>query len=174
MSENAITFDYKSIKVKREMETMVCDAYENLGWELTSTNTAEGNPFEVILSFKRNRKIENKMNLLKLEQKIDASLKEIESFQRKRKNAGVVAGISTGVVGILAFGGGMSMCLCLEGLGYLLGGIAISVVGVGIGLFAWWLAKKIKKKKSESLTPIIESELDNLADLCEKASELTK
>ncbi len=171
---NGTTFDYKTLKVKREVETMVCDAYENLGWELTSTGSAEGNPFEVILSFKRNRKIENKMELLKLQQKIDISLKEIEIFQRKRKSAGLVAGLTTGIAGALTFGGGLSMCLCLEGAGYMAGGIVLGIVGVGIGLFAWWLSKKVNKRKSENLTPVIESELDNLADLCEKAAELVK
>lgn len=174
MTESAITFDYKTVKVKREMETMVCDAYENLGWELTNTSTSEGNPFCVNLSFKRNRKIENKMELLKLQQKIDASLIDIESFQNKRKNAGLISAISMGTVGTLIFGGGLSMCLCLTGVGYLAGGIVLGVVGAITCGLTYLVYKEIRKKKVEDLTPIIESELDNLADLCEKASEIAK
>ncbi len=172
MNENAITFDYKTVKVKREMEVIVGDAYENLGWELVSSNSAEGSPFEVILSFKRDRKIENKIGLLKLQQKIDLCLAEIDTFQRKRKTGGIVAGISMGVVSALTFGGGLSMCLCLKGLGFMLGGIAIGLVGVGLGFLSWVIAKKVAKKKNEDLTPIIEQEFDNLADLCETARNI--
>ena len=174
MNEEAITFDYKSTKVKREMETLVTDVYENLGWELTSSNTAEGSPFDVILSFKRNRKINNKINLLKLQQQIDLALNEIQVFQRKRKNAGIVTGISVGTIGVLAFGGGLSMTMCLSGIGFLIGGIALGIAGVGIGLFGWWLAKKVKKVRSENITPIIESQLDNLSELCETAQKMLK
>lgn len=174
MNEEAITFDYKSIKVKREMETIVSDVYENLGWELTSSNTAEGSPFDVILSFKRNRKINNKINLLKIQQQIDLALNEIQVFQRKRKSAGTVTGITIGTAGVLTFGGGLSMTLCLSGIGFLIGGVALSVVGVGIGVFGWWLAKKVKKIRSENITPIIESQLDNLSELCETAQKMLK
>lgn len=69
MNENVVSFDYKTIKVKREMETMVSDAFAALGWELNNTSMAEGSPFYVNLSFKRDRKINNKIKLLTLEKK---------------------------------------------------------------------------------------------------------
>lgn len=169
---NAISFDYKTISVKREIESIVCDAYENLGWELTNTSSVEGNPFKVNLSFKRDRKIERKIELLKLQQKIDICLEEVKAFQAKRKNAGVAESVATGVVGALTFGGGMSMVMTLKGLGFMLGGIGLGVVGLGICGLAWVIYKKIRKKKNEEYTPIIESELDNLSDLCEEANEI--
>lgn len=170
--ENAITYDYKTIKVKREIETLVCDTYENLGWELANTSSVEGSIFYVNLSFKRNRKAENKVELLKLQEKADNVILNIESLQCKKKNAGLAGSLLVGIVGALTFGGGMSMCLLLKGVGFMLGGIALGLVGAGICALAYPLFNKINKKKAAAISPIIESEYDKLADICEQGAKL--
>lgn len=171
--ENAITYDYKTVKVKRNIETLVCDTYENLGWELTSTSSVESSLFYVNLSFKRNRKIENKIDLLKLQEKADNAIANIEMLQNKKKNAGLVGALTTGIVGTLTFGGGMSMTLLLsETLGYVIGGVALGVVGIGICALAYPLFKKINKKKNAEIEPLLESEFDKLSDICDEAVKL--
>lgn len=170
--ENVISYDYKTIKVKREIETLVCDTYENLGWELTSTSSVEGSLFYINLSFKRDRKVNNKIELLKLQDKADNILANIEILQRKKKNAGFVGALSTGIVGALTFGGGMSMCMLLSGAGYMIGGIALGLVGAGICALAYPLFKKINRKTSSKVQPMLENEFDKLADICEQAGKL--
>lgn len=170
--ENTISYDYKTIKVKRSIETLVCDTYENLGWEMTNTSSVEGSIFYVNLSFKRNRKIANKTELLKLQEKADGVIATIEALQSKQKNAGTAEAVTTGVVGTLTFGGGMSMCMLLKGVGFMLGGIALGLIGAGICALAYPLFKKLNKKKSANIQPILESEFDKLADICEQAAQL--
>lgn len=172
--EKAITFDYKTVRVKRSMEAMLTDAYEILGYEVTNTQMAEGSLNSVNVSFKRNRKIENKMELLKLQEKIDSTLNNIDKLSCAKKNAGIAEGVTVGTIGALTFGGGMSMVMCLEGLGFLIGGIALGVVGLGVGLLGWLTHNKVQKKKLEKLEPIYQSELDKLSDLCEEANKLVK
>ena len=174
-NQKAITYDYKTVRVNRTMEAMLTDAYQNLGWELTNTTMAEGSLTNVNVSFKRNRKIENKMELTKLQEKVDNILANIENLQTKKKNAGVVEGISTGVVGALIFGGGMSMSMLnTASVGLLVGGIAVGIVGIAVGLLGWLVFKKINKKKNTKIQPILESEFDKLADVCEQAHGLIK
>lgn len=170
--ENVITYDYKTIKVKRSIETLVCDTYERLGWELTNTSSVEGSLFYINLSFKRNRKIENKIELLKLQDKVDSVIASIDNLQNKKKNAGKVGAISVGIIGALVFGGGMSMSMLLSGIGYMIGGIALGLVGAGICGLAYPLFKKINKKKNTEIEPLLESEFDKLSDLCEQAIKL--
>lgn len=170
--EQAIIYDYKTIKVKRSIETLVCDTYENLGWELTNTSSVEGSLFYINLSFKRNRKVENKVELLKLQEKADNIITTIENLQSKKKNSGFVQALSTGIVGTLVFGGGMSMCMLLKGVGYMIGGIGLGLIGAGICALAYPLFKKINKKKNNQIQPLIESEFDKLADVCEQAVKL--
>lgn len=174
INENAITFDYKTIKVKREMETIICDTYENLGWELTSSNSSEGSPFYVNLSFKRNRKIAKKVELLKLQEKVDSILANIENIQQKKKTAGVPEGITIGVIGTLVFGGGLSMAMVLQSVSYIIGGSILGLVGISIGFLGWFVHNKIKKKKVHKLQPILESEFDKLSDICEEANKMIK
>ena len=170
--ENLITYDYKTIKVKREMETLVCDTYENLGWKLTNTSSVEGSLFYVNLSFKRDRQIENKVELLKLQGKADSVIASIENSQRKKKRSGLGASLTTGIIGTLTFGGGMSMCMLLKGVGFMIGGIALGLVGAGICALAYPLFKSINKKQSTKIEPIIESEYDKLSDICTQAGKL--
>lgn len=170
--ENVVTYDYKTVKVRRSIETLVCDTYENLGWELTNTSSVEGSIFYINLSFKRDRKAKNKVELLKLQERADSVIANIENLQNKQKNAGLAESITTGVVGALTFGGGMSMCLTLSGIGFMIGGIALGIVGAGICALAYPLFKKLNKKKSASIQPILESEFDKLADICEQAVNL--
>ena len=170
--ENAIIYDYKTVKVKREVESLVCDTYQNLGWELTNTSSVEGSLFYINLSFRRNRKIENKVELLKLQEKVDNTILTIDSLQRKKKNSGMSTSIAVGIVGALTFGGGLSMTMLLQGVGYMVGGIALGLVGAGICGLSYLLFKKINKKNSVKLQPMIENEYDKLADICEQAVKL--
>ncbi len=172
--ENVLVYDYKTIRVKREMETLTADIYENLGWELTNTSSVESSLFSVSLSFKRNRKIENKNELLKLQTKVDNTLATIENLQKKKKNAGFGASLTTGIIGTLIFGGGLSMTMLLKGLGAIIGGSALGIFGAGVCALAYPIFKKINKKVNEKLMPIIDSEYDKLSDLCEEASKIAK
>jgi len=168
----AITYDYKTIRVRRDMETMTTDAYENLGWEFVGSNISGGAIFHVNISFKRSRKIENKQELLKAQEKIDKVLWNIEYMKNKKKTAGLSSGITTGVIGSLALGGGMAMVI--EGAGttaILIGGIALGVVGIGICALAWLIGVKVKAKRIAKIDPALEDEYNKLADYCEEVKK---
>ena len=173
-NEKAVSYDYKVVRVRREMETIVTDCYESLGWELTNTSSSEFSLFYLNLSFKRDRKIEHKNELLKLQDKLDTIIANIESLQSKKKNAGKPEAITMGVVGALTLGGGMSMTMLNTSVGMIAGGIAIGVVGIAIGLLGFLVHKCFRKKKGENIQPVLESEYDKLADICEQANKLTK
>jgi len=165
-----ISYDYKTIRVRRQIETVATDAYEALGWELVGSSVFEGGIFHVVLSFKRDRRISNKEELLKLQAKADKLLINIETLQRKKRNAGTTPAIATGIVGALALGGGMSIVIELAGtVGWMIGGIALGVVGLGICGLAWLIYNKVKNGQEAKIAPMLEEEYNKLADLCEEA-----
>lgn len=170
--EKVVTYDYKTVKVKRNIETLVSDTYQNLGWELTNTSSYEGSLFYINLSFKRDRKVNNKIELVKLQAEADDIVAKIDNLQSKMKNAGLVASLTEGSVGALVFGGGMSMCMLLSGVGYMIGGIALGIIGAGICALAYPLFKKVNMKKEAQIQPILESEYDKIADICDQAAKL--
>lgn len=174
MSENekVITYDYKTVNVKREMEFMLTDAYEALGWELVCSAMSDSSLLYVSLSFKRNRKIKNKIELHKLQSKIDSTLQKIGVLQTKKSMAGMTPALSIGIGGALVFGGGLSMALLLSGIGGLVGGIILCVAGAAVATTAYPFYKKLSKKQLEKIEPMLETELDNLSDYCEQAANL--
>lgn len=166
--------DYKTVSVRRQMEMMTADAYACLGWELVGSSVSQRAVFSVNLLFKRDRKIANKQNLLELQIKVDNALKNIEVLQRKKKNAGLIPALTTGIVGTLLFGGGMSMVLELgiDSVGWMIGGIALGIVGFGICALAWLLNKKISRSQIAKIDPLLEMEYNKLSDICEEAKKL--
>lgn len=173
-NQQAIVFDYKTVRVKRETEAMLTDAYATLGWEVTSTMMADASLSQVNVSFKRDRKIAHKAELAVLQAKIDGCIVNIEKLIAAKKSAGLPEALTVGVLGALTFGGGMSMVMTLEGIGFTIGGIALGVVGIGIGLLGWLVNVKVKKRRLKKLEPALEQEYDKFSDLCEQANELCK
>ena len=171
---NEITsYDYKTIRVKRQLETMATDSYEALGWELVGSSVFEGGIFHVILSFKRDRKVANKTELLKLQEKVDSTLITIETMLRKKKSAGTTPAITTGVIGSLILGGGMAMVIELAGTtALMISGIALGVVGLGICGLAMLIYNKVKNSQSAKIEPMLVQEYNKLADLCDEAKRI--
>lgn len=172
--QKAIVFDYKTVKVKRETETMLTDAYATLGWQVTSTTMADASLSCVNVSFKRDRKIAHKSELDLLQKKIDAHIASIEKLISQKKRAGLPEAITMGTIGTLVFGGGMSMTMLLEGMGLFIGGIAVGVTGIAIGLLGWLISNKVKNKKHKRIEPLLEAEFDKFSAVCEQASCLTQ
>jgi len=170
--KEVITYDYRTIRVKREMELMAVDAYEALGWQSVFSSVAEGSIFSVNLSFKRDRKVPDKQNLLKLQEKVDSTLNAIETLREQKRTAGTTSSLSVGIAGALTFGGGLSMALMLGvgSVGFMAGGVALGVIGVGICLFAYPIYKKVKKNKFAKTEPLLENEFNRLADICQEAN----
>lgn len=172
--EKAIVYDYKTVSVRREMEPMFIDTYENLGWEMINTTLQAGALTHVNVSFKRDRKIKNKVALSKIQNKVDITLSNINKINLSKQSAGVPEGLTVGICGALIFGGGMSMCMCLQGVGYMIGGIALGVMGVGVALLGWLTHNKCRNKKLAKLEPMLDEELNKLSDLCEEGHNLLK
>ena len=64
-NKNFTTYDYTSVVVNKELESIYIDTYESFGWELTSSELSMQNTNmskNIKLSFKRDRKI-NKIKI---------------------------------------------------------------------------------------------------------------
>lgn len=171
MEKEITSYDYKTIRIRRQLEIVVTDAYEALGWETVGSSVSEGGIYHVNVSFKRDRKIANKAALLKLQEKSDSIIMNIESLLCKKKNAGVSAGITTGTIGTLTLGGGMAMVLELgaETAAWMAGGIVLGVVGIGICFLGWLIGTKVKANKRNKVDPMLDQEFNKLADISDEA-----
>jgi len=192
-----VAYEYKNITVKRDSVTIYTDCLSNFGWEMvdehehgfhpassnvthihthivhaaTSAYAGAGHSDEiemVALKFKRNRRINNKLELDRLERQCADALASIGGLERK--NSAYTMGISLGA----GLGGTVLLALAVYSFissniiaGALLA--ALGVAGWGIGFFA---NHKVGRKRSVKSAPTIQAQLELLYSICEQAHTL--
>ena len=85
MSENNfIGYEYKTITVSQQMKSVYIDGLSNYGWILDSEPTSALTVGQITLRLKRDRKLINKVELIRLEQQFDSLVKEVVSLESKK------------------------------------------------------------------------------------------
>lgn len=156
------TYDYLTVNVKDRTAQLVLDVYDNLGWKQVSKG------FNTI-NFKREHSILNKNQLLKLQNKLDNSIHNVEKLEISKTKSGHTIGLIITIIGLLIFGSGLAFCLSYEN--YIVGGI-LSSVGIIICAPAYSIVKAVNNKNTNKAIPLIEQAYDKIALLCEDAKKL--
>lgn len=93
MSEKIfVEYEYTSVTVRQAMESIYADGYANFGWKLESTSIQLSGE-SMVMKFKRDCKIRNKVELIRLQRKFDFYVEEIESLENpKAIKASIVLG----------------------------------------------------------------------------------
>ena len=171
--EKAITYEYMSISVKREQEPVYVDTYECLGWKLVDSEMAVGTKgfLNTKLSFKRDRKINNKMALNKIEREMGSKFKNIEKLEaQKYMNAS-----------INAYGIGLIACVFLALSVFIITGflklgsltMPLQIIFGGVGLLLcippYFVYNNTIALKTEQLQPLIDEEYNDISEKCEEA-----
>jgi hypothetical protein len=166
--ESFIGYEYKEVAVKHEMESVYADGYPNFGWILEgSAPTAIGIP-ALSLKFKRNRKIRNKAELTRLQRQFESNANEIEKLEQSKMIKASIAAYSIGLVGT-AFMAGSVFAFLADMIPLFIILAIPALVGWALPYFSFL---KIKAKRTEEVTPLIDQQYDALYDVCEKAHAL--
>ena len=120
-------YEYKTINVKKSVKYRMLDATKAFGYEIIETKDFLGT---TVLSCKR-EEISHKDELAKSFDEVIKMINEIELLERTKKNRILIFTWIFGVIGLLTFGGGMS--LVLKGndtLPFRIGGISLGLLGI--------------------------------------------
>ena len=165
---SAVGYEYKSITVPREMESLYTDSFSNFGWEFTGTEPAVQGEIAIVLKFKRDRCLKNRMELNRLEKQFESALHEIQKLERKKHASVMGPALGLGIVGtaflvgaILSFIAGSTL------LGFIL--LIPSIAGWTLGYFS---NIRLQTKKSAQVAPQIDKRYDEIYATCEKAHNL--
>ena len=163
-----VGFEYLEIPARRSMESMYVDGYRNFGWEFEGTAAREEISGTVRLKFKRDRRIRNKAELTRLQRQFEACALEIEALERSRTTAAAIAAFTIGLAGTAFLGG--AVFAYLNGLLHLM--VVLAVPG-----FLGWIApyfcyQKIRQRRTEQVSPIIEQKNDEICSVCEQGCRL--
>lgn len=171
-------YEYKEVVVSPKMERMFSDGYSNFGWKqdysafsamrLDNLVSTFQNFGSVIMTFKRDRKIHNKMEVTRLQRQFESCVSEIEKLERSIVITSSAAAYGIGILGIALLASAV--------LSYLSGMLVLSIllsIPALIGCiipYPCYIA--IIKKKAIHVEPLIDQKYDEIYEVCEKASAL--
>ena len=166
-----VAYEYKTVNVKAKDQAKAMDLYEAFGWEITGTSVSavEG----VTLSLKRDRKLNHKQELNKLERQAEETLKTINGLRRSETAGASVFAYLFGIAAALLLGGGMCLIMLVENsIPALAGGIVLGVVGLVLCGVNYAIYSKLAAKKTKQVLPAIDDYEEKLANILEKGNDL--
>jgi len=165
-NENRLVMnEYLEVSIKSDLVQLCSDCYHALGW--TVINSSSGID-SVKLKFQRDRKIKNRVALCDLQRKCEDAFINIEKLERSKNTKAMALSLGVGIVGTVFMAGATFSFLS----NMILLCVVLAIPGfIGWGL-PYFLYKKNKKKSSEQMNPMIESNYVVIYEACEKASQL--
>lgn len=181
-TKDFVAYEYLSLEVDSEKEPLYIDCYENLGWMLINhqalldkedyfINHLNSSHYRQInLKFKRDRRIKNKGQLLTLQRKLEASLKEIDRLEKEPNSKGVIVAMVIGMIGTFFLTISVFAITATNPL-YFLGTLS-GIIGI-LGWILPFFAYQNKKSSTEKTNVIlIDEQYNNIYDTCEQAKKL--
>ncbi len=165
---NFMAYEYKDVTVKKTMQAVYADSYENFGWTLEGTSDPVGKIDSITMKYKRDRKIRNKAEITRLQRQFDACVAEVLRLESSKKIKAAAVAYVVGVIGT-AFMAGSVFAVTTGNVG--------ACVVLSIPAFIGWiipylLFRSISGKKTLQVNPLIEQKYDELYTICEKANRL--
>ena len=170
-----VGYEYKEIAAENSRISFLLDGYENFGWELDERLLESGQgrsaqAAKTVLQLKRNRKIINKAELTRLQRNFEACVNEIDKLEKEKTSVATMYAITLAVIGT-AFMAGSTFAVTAPSPHYILC-IILALPGFLGWIFPYFLYKKVVRKQTERITPLIEAKYDEIYEICEKGSKL--
>lgn len=162
---NFVGYEYKNITVKRDMESVYIDGYLNFGWTLEGTSIPLQSIGSVTMKLKRNRKVNNKAEITRLQRQFEACVVEIETLERSKVIKASAVAYVIGVAGTAFMAGSVFAYIA----GMLLPSIILAVPGFVGWIIPYLCYSSIHKNKTAEVTPFIDKKYDEIYEVCEKA-----
>lgn len=162
-----VGYEYKELEVPHELASVYIDGYQNFGWALEDSASSREQR-KTNLTFKRDRKIVNKMELTRLQRQFDAFLFEIKELELAKTRTAM------GVALLVGIGG--TVFMALSTFAYLgaqyVGSVLFAIPGFLGWILPYMLYQRLVRKKTQELEPLIDQQYDKVYELCEKAHAL--
>lgn len=174
--KNFVGYEYKEIIAESGRVSFLLDGYECFGWELDGSLTENGGrkktsyPQKTVIYLKRNRKIINKMELTRLQRNFEACVKEIEALEKSKISVATIYALVVGIIGT-AFMAGSVFAVTAQPP-YIILSILLAVPAFIGWIVPYFLYRRVVRKQTEKLTPLIEQKYDEIYEICEKGNKL--
>lgn len=194
-----VGYEYKTVTVRRDMESLWTDSLKHFGWQLEKSGPATvkhlwtplrimvaplallpGTPFAKLirdhdsdthstLSFKRDKQIPNKTELARLELQFENQVRVIDELEASKTTGASTLAYVIGIIGTAFMAGATFSYLA----GMITACIALAIPGFLGWIIPYFAYQSAKNRKSRKVTPVIEKQYENIYGVCSKANDIT-
>ena len=122
------------------------------------------------LRLKRDRHIPNRMELTRLQRQFEAIMEDVRRLEHSVQNQSTIAGLGCGLAGTVFMGGSTFAITAAEPIVWLCA--VLAVPGFILWGAAYPLYRYVQKRRAQEVQPLVEGKLDEMYEVCEKASRL--
>ncbi|AUJ28858.1 hypothetical protein [Liquorilactobacillus hordei] len=167
-TQNFINYEYLEIFVENKFRDLYLDSYPHFGWYVTTVTAAKNHQSKIAISLKRNRVMTNKAELVRLQSKFEALVKQLNIIDNKNELIPTVYACLIGIIGTIFIG--------LAFLTYQYSNLFLSLIVSLPGFTGWitpyWFYKYFKKIITGKNTVVVNQIYDEIFKTCRRAQGL--
>ena len=168
--DNFVGYEYKEVNGKNEKVSLYLDAYMNFGWIIDKNVEPVKDSAKITIRLKRDRKINNKAELTRLQRHFEACTNDIESLEKSKTSMATAASITVGIIGTAFMA--LSVFAVTNDPPKILACIIFAIPAFLGWLLPYFVFKYFVKKRTAQILPLIEQKYDEIYDICEKGNNL--
>ena len=174
-------FDYMELVAEGSELSFLLDCYASFGWEMDDysvsyrdyshrSGAAPGRTKET-LQLKRDRKVLNKTELVRLQRNLEACIRELHRLEAKKTSKATIVALVTGFVGLIfAIGAIIS---ALANPPHIILSIMLTIPALAGCAMSYPLYRRIILEDSIHFEVLIEQKYDEIYAICQRAEKLS-
>ncbi len=166
-----IGYEYYEIRADAGKISMYLDSYECFGWEPDENSRMQDSGRSVI-RLKRNRKIVNKQELIRLQRHFEDCINQIEQLEKRKMSKGTMISIAVGILGTACMAGSVFAVTAAPPVIWLC--ILLAVPGILCWIAPVYAYRYLVEKETNRIQPMIEDKMEEIYGICEKGHSLLK
>lgn len=165
-----IGYEYKEITVDAGQASMYLDGYENFGWIAEEQTGEKGPSGQITIRMKRDRKIINKMELTRLQRNFEACALDLKKLEKAKKSAATAWALAVAMAGTVFMAGSTFAVTHEPPIIWLC--VLLAIPGFIGWLLPYFVYRRIARKQTEKIEPLMEQKLEEIYEVCEKGHSL--
>lgn len=173
MDKDFITYDYMEICADETKISFLMDCCRCFGWRIDENTQAEAiSQDKRKIRMKRDRKIMNRAELIRLQRNFESCAEEIDRMEKAMVSRAQMVSLSLGVLGTIFMA--LSVFAVTADPPHIVLTVLYAIPGFAGWIAPYFVYRKVKTDQREKLLPLIEQKRDEIDVLCEKGSRLSR
>ena len=166
-----VAYEYQEHTVEQRYASHDRDNCGCFGWQVEANKPHGAElPDKVILRLKRDRHIPNRTELTRLQRKFEAIMEDVRRLEGSGERQATVVSLACGLAGTVFMGGSTFAVTAATPIVWLCA--VLAVPGFTLWGAAYPLCRYVRKRRTREVQPLVEGKLDEMYEVCEKASRL--